>query len=357
MLYIDFDKNEPQILCHSQYQEFTPKILAGLKPYDLQDHFILFSSGTTGGNLKGYAVSKKALYTNAEAFNKHYQLTSDDVWALSLPTYHIGGLSVLARTRLLGNKLIETGSWNPLHWHKAIEEATITTIVPTQLYDLVKLKLRPSNNLRYVIVGGDFLSSELKKEALELGWPVIVTFGMSEVCSQLAASFTPDSDVLNVMPIHKVKTTSDSRLLVKSEALFTLQFRLEDTVKVTLSQELCDEDGYYLTSDSAIIEDDTIKHLGRLGDDFKIAGHLVNLKDLKDRLSSYLLQHDLYGKMELQLDHDERKGKKLTLFTLEGLEEHHERVSDILKPVKLDGISAINGFERTSLGKLKKQIF
>ena len=355
MLDIDFDKNEPQILCHSQYQEFAPKILDGLKPYGLQDHFILFSSGTTGGNLKGYAVSKKALYTNAEAFNKHYQLTSDDVWALSLPTYHIGGLSVLMRTRLLGNRLIETGSWDPLNWHKTIEEATITTIVPTQLYDLVKLKLSPSKNLRYLIVGGDFLSSELKKEALELGWPVIRTFGMSEVCSQLAASFTPDSDVLNVMPIHKVKVNKDSRLLVKSESLFTLQFKLDHSIQITMARDLCDEDGYYLTSDSAIVEDNTITHLGRLGDDIKIAGHLVNLKDLKERLSSYLLQNDLYGKMELQLDHDERKGKKLTLFSMERLEDHYPEVSGILQPVKLDDIQVVKNFERTSLGKLKKQ--
>jgi O-succinylbenzoic acid--CoA ligase len=352
---VDFDSKGPLVLCHNQYQEMIPKILKGLSSYDLQDHFILFSSGTTGGNLKGYAVSKQSLFTNAKAFNEHYGLSSKDIWALSLPTYHIGGLSVLARCRLLNNKLIETGAWEPVAWLSKIEEATITTIVPTQLYDLVKLKLRPSKNLRYIIVGGDFLSSELKKEAIELGWPVIVTFGMSEVCSQLAASFTPKSEVLNVMPIHKVKTNADSRLLVKSESLFTLQFRLEDSVKVTMSRDLCDEDGYYLTSDSAIVTDNTIKHLGRLGDDFKVAGHLINLKDLKDRLSTYLLDQGLYGKMELQLDHDERKGKKLTLFTLPNFDEHFPQVSEILKPVKLDEIQVVENFERTSLGKFKKQ--
>src|SRR5690606_34005827 len=104
-------------------------------------HFILFSSGTTGG-VKGYAISKEALFSNARASNEHFKMTAHDVWGLSLPVYHIGGLSVLVRAHLLSNKVIDARHWNPEKWTNTIQEATITTIVPTQLYDLVKRGIR-----------------------------------------------------------------------------------------------------------------------------------------------------------------------------------------------------------------------
>lgn len=355
MLNVDFELEEPQILCHKQYESLAPKILQGLIPYKLHNHFILFSSGTTGGNLKGYAVSKKALFANAKAFNEHFKLTQEDVWALSLPKYHIGGLSVLARTQILGNKLIETGPWNPSLWHQKIQDATITTIVPTQLYDLVKLNLKAPKNLKFLIVGGDFLSSSLKEEALKLGWPVIRTFGMSEICSQLAATLFPESEELKVMPIHEVKTDAESRLLVKSQSLFTLQFRVEEEINVTLASELCNSEGFYKTSDSAILKDDSLKHLGRLGDEFKIAGHLVNLNQLKDALSSYLLKNNLYGKMEFTIEDHDRKGKSLILLSLEDNQQSFLEISKLISPVKIDRIETVSQFERTSLGKLKSR--
>lgn len=353
MFDINFDKSEPQIICHSQYQELVPTILQGLSSYNLKDHFILFSSGTTGG-VKGYAISKEALFANAKASNEHFKMTKDDVWALSLPVYHIGGLSVLARARLLGNKIIDARHWNPESWPVLIGDATITTIVPTQLYDLVKRGIKAPPKLKYIIVGGDFLSSKLKEKALKLGWPVIRTFGMSEVCSQLASAKHPASDEIELFPIHQVKIGDDQRLLVKSQALFTLQFVLSDKLHVTMAKELCDNEGFYKTSDRAEFTNGHFKHLGRLGDEYKIAGHLVNLLQLKDTLSSFLHEKDLFGKMEFQIEDDERKGKKLVLYTLPSIHSDLvKEVSKLVAPVKIDVVKVVENFERTALGKLK----
>lgn len=356
MFDIDFDKIDPQVLAHESQKHLAPQILEGLKPYDLRHHFILFSSGTTGGDLKGYAVSKEALFTNADAVNKHFKLTRSDVSGLSLPTYHIGGLSVLARADLLGNKVIDARKWNPEAWAEKMQDVTITTVVPTQLYDLVQRKMKPSKNLRYIIVGGDLLSHGLKSAAMKLGWPVIRTFGMSEVCSQLASTTEPESDALKILPIHEVKTDKDQRLLVKGPALFTLQFTMGETFEVQLSQELCDSNGFYRTSDRAEIHGDTIKHLGRMGDEFKIAGHLVNFNQLKDTLLSYLVSQKLYNQMEFVLEEDERKGKRLVLLALPKLltKERQETLAKLVYPIKIDDFRETPSFERTHLGKLKK---
>lgn len=350
---IDFESTGPQIIAHPQYEGVKNKILEGLKGHDLSNHFILFSSGTTGGALKGYAISKDALFTNADAVNKHFHLSQDDVWGLSLPNYHIGGLSVIARAYLLQNRVIDVRGWEPHSWLEKIQEVTITTIVPTQLYDLVKLGLKAPKNLRFIVVGGDFLSSELKKKAMELGWPVIRTFGMSEVCSQLASARRPEDDEIQVMPIHQIKTNNEGRLMVKSKALFTLEFRLEDKLKITLAEDLC-QDGFYLTSDKVEIDGNTIKHLGRMGDEVKIAGHLVNLLSLKNILGNFLVQNNIYGKMEITIQDDERKGKKLILLIQKDVLPYLPHVKEILLPVKIDEVIEVKNFNRTDLGKLKR---
>jgi O-succinylbenzoic acid--CoA ligase len=353
MFDVDFDNPAPQLICHPGLKKYENEILTKLNPFFLRDHFILFSSGTTGGDLKGYALSKKALFANAQAVNQHFQLTSDDVWGLSLPVYHVGGLSVLARAHLLNNRVVDARSWNPDHWQEKMKDVTITTIVPTQLYDLVKCQKIPSAKLRYIIVGGDFLSSELKREALKLGWPVIRTFGMSEVSSQLASAVSPDSDDLIVLNPHEVKT-EDGRLLVKSKAMFTLEFSMGEKFRISTARELCSKDGFYYTKDRARVEGKFIIPEGRMGDDIKISGHLVNLNDLKDTLSTFLLEHDLFMKMELQVKDDERKGKKLVLFSQVTDQKLIERCKERLSPVKIDDVIYVEGFERTALGKLKK---
>lgn len=356
MFDVDFDNPAPQLICHPDLRKHESLILEKLNPFFLRDHFILFSSGTGGGDLKGYALSKKALFTNAEAVNEHFKLTRNDVWGLSLPVYHVGGLSVLARVHLAKSSVIDGRKWDPVNWVARMQDVTITTLVPTQLYDLVKLNIRPWEKLRYIVIGGDFLSSALKSRALQLGWPVIRTFGMSEISSQLASAERPESDDLLILPPHEAKI-EDDRLLVKSKALFTLEFTLGQKFSVNTARELCTADGFYITKDRAKIEGNVITPLGRVGDEIKVSGHLVDFMKLRDTLSSYLLRNDLYNRMELGIEDDERTGKKLVLFAeKEALSKVSvDEISQILSPVKIHEVREVQELSRTTLGKFKSR--
>lgn len=355
MFDVDFDNPAPQLLCHPSQRHLEKELLEKLNPFFLRDHFILFSSGTTGGDLKGYAVSKKALFLNAEAVNNHFSMTSKDVWGLSLPVYHIGGLSVLARAHLLKNKVLDLRNWKPELWFKDVHSVSITTIVPTQLYDIVKMGLKAPSNLRYLFVGGDFLSSKLKEEALKLGWPVIRTFGMSELCSQIASTKSPQSDELEILPIHQTRIENDT-LLIKSSSVFTLEFTIGKNLKVKTAKELSTKDGFFITKDRAKIKDNILTPLGRVSDDIKVSGHLVNINLLKDAISSVLYQEDLIGKVELAIEEDDRKGKKITLLTLPGImtSSLENKLMRAIHPAKLDEVREVESFKRTDLGKLKK---
>lgn len=361
---IDFSKKGLRILCHPRYQQekkFLEHYFSCLEE-GFDDHFVLFSSGTTG-HLKGVILSRPSLLKNAKAVNDFYQLSTDDKWGLSLPLYHVGGLSVIARSYLTKSDVIDLRGWNPREWKKKVQQSriTITTIVPTQLYDLVREKIPPPTCLRYLIVGGDFLSEELKMRAYQMGWPIRHTFGMSEVCSQIASEKEFHmKHHLEVLPIHDVKE-KEGRLFIKSSSFFSYQFFLkknERSYEITLRsyQDFIDEQGFLPTSDLVKIHHNMISPLGRVENEFKIAGHLINLNQLKQTLSTYLLKNNLFNQAELVVRPAERKGKELILLLLKNsaLKDHLHEIYDLFSPIKIDRVIEVHSFKRTDLGKLKQ---
>ena len=61
----------------------------------LRGHLLFSTSGSTG-NSKWVALSRRAIMTSAEAVNEHLQVTPHDHWLLALPTFHVGGMGVVA---------------------------------------------------------------------------------------------------------------------------------------------------------------------------------------------------------------------------------------------------------------------
>src|SRR5690606_16630588 len=128
--------------------------------------------------------------------------------------------------------------WDPLSFQKQIKDtrSTITSLVPTQLYDLCKLKAAAPESLRIALVGGDSVSADLYQQALELGWPVLITYGMTETCSQIATAelnslSRPDFNslpALKILPHLKVKTNDQGCLQLKGTSLLTGYVSLEE---------------------------------------------------------------------------------------------------------------------------------
>lgn len=353
MFNITFNQKANRFLHHERFADIAPLIAKKLDY--LENHFFLFSSGTTSTDPKGYAISQKALFANAQAVNEFFKLSESDVWGLTLPWFHIGGLSVIARAHLLGSKLVDlTGKWEPHSWVQKLndEKVTITTVVPTQIFDLVKNNLKSPPHLKFIIVGGDFLSTELATRAINLGWPVIKTFGMTEVCSQLASAKSVKDDHLQVLPIHQIRQDQDKRLWVKSLAMYTLEFIYkENSVQIITALDRCDEDGYFPTNDLVSWSDHQFIHLGRIDDQIKIKGRLTSVNALKDQLYTYALAHNLYGQLELTIIDDPRSGKNLEILHSTPINE--SEISALFSPIS-PTFRQVLAFEKTDLGKLKK---
>lgn len=355
--YLDPDQYfSPQpslrVFHHPNLKTQAEELQKAIRELNLKNHFAIFSSGTSSGALKGYIHSREALEANALAVNSFYNLTSSDTWALSLPDYHIGGLQVLLRAKLANAKVVDARGWEPRKWSSTLNDAAVrvTSIVPTQLYDLVRLEISPPSELRLLIVGGDFLSEELEKRARELGWPVIRTFGMTEAASQIASASIHENK-LRVLPLHVLKVNEDRILKIKSVSLFSYQFKQNLGWVINPVSDLLDSEGYFKTSDEVELVDGVLTPLGRAGDYFKTGGHLMRLSQLREAVDKILIDHSQLGKAEIYIADDERKGKEVILQHEEISPELIELIKFSVLPARIDKILSVKRIQRTELGK------
>jgi len=278
----------------------------------LHSHLIFKTSGSTGMP-KGIALSKHAILHSASLVNSHFNVSENDHWLLALPHQHIGGFSILARAYLASCPVsLYAQKWSPSQFCEQLAQskATLTSLIPTQIHDLVAQKKCPPSSLRAVLVGGGQLNTELHHQAFQLGWLLYPTYGMTETASQISTAQSPEPDQadLKILPSWETRTEHDQRLSIKGPALFSGLYDFE-TKQFTPRQN-----EWFTTNDIAELHQDTLIPKGRADQQIKILGHLVNLATLEKEL------HELtQSEIILIPTADKRKGHALT--------PHHEAVN------------------------------
>ncbi|MEK7356812.1 MAG: AMP-binding protein, partial [Bdellovibrionota bacterium] len=201
-------------------------------------HVGIATSGSTGGSGSLVLLSKNALRASARAVNERLAATSADIWYKSLPNFHVGGLGILVRAHLSGAKVVEDESekWDATGFHSKLEksEATLLSLVPTQVFDLVREKLRSPSRLRAVIVGGGRLEESLRLAALDLGWPILPSYGMTEAASQVATAVSPDDPRLVPLTHLEVMTDHEGRLQLSGSSLLSAKITFDAQGRATM---------------------------------------------------------------------------------------------------------------------------
>ncbi len=365
--WIDYHKDsDNQIFWGSHFPTQEKEQLLKIKNHFDQhvannNYFLIPSSGSShqkNESLKVYAIPKNHFLNAASRVNMEFNLTNEMHWGSVLPTYHVGGLSILARTHLAHSKVFFS-TWRNFStdWIKE-NNIQLLSLVPTQLYDLVKAKTKCPENVKYVFIGGSHLSSEIEKVATDLRWPLVITYGMTETSAMIASRKTNSDHYIPFQGV-SLSVSESSRLRVHSNSLaeYSLQIRDDEVIQKKLIH-----DGYYETEDIVQLQDQSFCFLQRTGDQIKINGEGVSLFSLRHKLESILSKHDiLWNQCALISVPDQRRGEKLVMvFTNESVTKQEviiESFNNDVRPYERisKSITLQTPFPVTELQKIKYQ--
>lgn len=206
--------------------------------------------------------------------NRHLGYSDQDRWLLSLPLYHVSGLSILFRT-LLANATCTLP-------HGSLEEdlkrVSFVSFVPTQLKRLINSE--SLLHLKCILLGGAPIPDELLTEAWERGLAVRPTYGLTEMASQVA-TYSPYFQKLEVLPYRELKITAKNEVLVRGKTLF-LGYQTKEGLEKPF-----DEEGWFSTRDLGTYESDHFTYIGRLDNQFISGGENIQPEEIE----AYLLNH------------------------------------------------------------------
>jgi O-succinylbenzoic acid--CoA ligase len=247
----------------------------------LRGHVLFATSGSSGAP-KWIALTKQSLLASAAAVNRHLGVTSSSCWGLALPLHHVGGFGVAARAFQAGCALREfTGRWDVTTFVGWLENHLVshTSLVPTQVHDLVAAGAQAPAVLRAIVVGGGHLDVRTGRAARALGWPVLASFGMTEAASQIATQeleslatlYQPEP--LPLLPIWQAATTADQVLRIAGPALFSGLLERDDENQWVFHPR---SESWHQTADRVALDHGFLTPIGRADALVKVLGELVD---------------------------------------------------------------------------------
>jgi O-succinylbenzoic acid--CoA ligase len=335
-------------------QDIREKLNDALSTIHLPGHLWLATSGSTS-NPKLVALSKEAFLCSAQAVNHHFTITAKDRWLNILPLFHVGGLGIHARCHVAGSKLYDYShlKWDPLAFASHLEEKEIswTSLVPTQVFDLVQRQCPVPKSLRGIVVGGGHLTPSLHQQAWNLGWPLYPSYGMTECCSQIATAKTPEP-LVAFTPLDHVllRIHPEGWIEINSPALFTAYLQCEEK-PIFIDPKI---EGWFRTEDKGALDNGFLKLFGRGAHFLKIGGENCNMSRLEN------IWEEIKGPLDAVLIdlEDERLGRAIHLASTSqdlSLEKCIDKFNQKVLPFeKIRNVHLVAEIPRSPLQKLLK---
>lgn len=244
---------------------------------------ILFTSGSTG-RPKGARHPLRAHLASALGSNANIALAPGDRWLLSLPLYHVGGLSILFRCALAGAAVVVPPRTESLADALGGYGITHSSMVATQLWRLLRAEVPAVRSLKAVLLGGSAIPSGLLDAAVVQGLPVHTTYGLTEMASQVTttppgASRRELATSGRLLPYRELRLAEDGEICVRGATRF--EGYMDDGGLVTPF----DGDGWFRTGDLGRLDEAGFLHvIGRLDNRFISGGENVHPETIERAL-------------------------------------------------------------------------
>ena len=254
--------------------------LAGMPPQTA----LLISTSGSEGQPRLVALGTAQLDAAAEGANVALDLRAGDLWLNCLPLYHIGGQSILWRCARAGAGILlhEEFSAERIAGDLAAHSVSHLSLVPAMLARLLDLGITPPPTLRAVLIGGAALSRPLYERASAAGWPLFVSYGMSETAAMVAVFKPAEGEwheglVGRPLPGHELRIGTDGRIAIRGPQVMAGY----------LHGSGLDTDGWLTTSDLGQIDaDGRLTVLGRADDMLISGGRNIHPQEIESCLAA-----------------------------------------------------------------------
>ena len=231
---------------------------------------IVFTSGSTG-RPKAVLHTFGNHYYSALGSNANIALSAGDRWLLSLPLYHVGGLSINFRCLLAGAAVSLPEPEAALDRSIVEPDITHVSLVATQLRRLLQKKNQRTSGLKAVLLGGGPVPRDLLEEAIVRGIPVHTSYGLTEMASQVTSTrpgAAPEELRTSGRTLaHRAVSVAESgEILVRGETLFA------GYVEGNGVERPLDAEGWFHTGDLGGFDENGNLHVKGRRDNLFISG-------------------------------------------------------------------------------------
>ncbi|MFZ4525491.1 MAG: o-succinylbenzoate--CoA ligase [Chlorobium sp.] len=245
----------------------------------------IIHTSASSGEAKAAVHSFANHWYSALGSNDNIPFGAGNCWLLSLPLYHIGGYSLLFRSLISGGALAVGNPDESLGQSLRNFPLTHLSVVPTQLYRLLADQKSAAllRAMNAVLLGGSSAPKSLIEEAVRQHIPLYLSYGSTEMSSQIATSPSPIQGIQEnsgkLLPWREIMASKDGELLVKGACLFQGYLREGKIEPQT------DNDGWFHTSDIGTVTDDgTVTVAGRKDNMFISGGENIHPEEIEKML-------------------------------------------------------------------------
>ena len=227
-----------------------------------QSDDIVLSLPTSGSQqqAKIALISQHNIIAHCQSFTRIIAMDQHSVWLNCMPLHHIAGIMIVYRCWYAKAAIIIHDEFNEKKiWHE-LQRGQIShiSLVPRMLLRLLDYQDSLEHHsrqplpasLKYVLIGGDSLSATLYQRAIESGWPIYVSYGMTEATSTIAIGRNPDQ--LELLPNISAKLDTNGVLALKGDMLIS-----------HYAKGSCLDKGWFKSNDLALIDGKNLTILGR----------------------------------------------------------------------------------------------
>ena len=208
----------------------------------------LMTSGSSGKpKLAAHTLSQHVY--SALGMNDHLVFGPTDQWLLSLPLYHVSGLGIVFRCFFAGATVLLPDAGLALRYAISALQPSHLSLVPYQLKQLDHIDSITKHKIRAIILGGSSCPDSLFKNALQKGFPILNSYGMTEMSATITCNDTPSNSAGKVLPYRELKITESGEIAVRGRSLFGGYLESNGYLALPLTH-----DGWFLTGDTGRME-------------------------------------------------------------------------------------------------------